>query len=137
VSSIPLIFYALFVIVTPLKWIGSSFGCFVRSRRLPAVEMTSLFHSPTLILYRRFVDTFHPSLTVQKLFECNDLARNLAFGFQTLGVLTLKCNFISTQPQTALPSRIPCRLSLASRVQIIYALDRPQPADSHNVWHIR
>jgi hypothetical protein len=50
----------------------------------PEAEMTSQFDSPAAILYRRSVEIFRSSLTVQKLFECIDLAGNLAIGFQNL-----------------------------------------------------
>ena len=48
-------------------------------------KMTSPFDSPTPILCSQFVGIFHLSLTVQKLFECIDMAGNLAFRFQNLG----------------------------------------------------
>jgi hypothetical protein len=40
-------------------------------------EMASRFDSPTPILYRRSVEIFRLSLTVQKIFECNDSTKNL------------------------------------------------------------
>ena len=55
------------------------------ARWRPKAKMTSSFDSPTPILYRRSVENFSLSLTVQKLFECIDLAGNLASRFQTLG----------------------------------------------------
>jgi hypothetical protein len=48
-------------------------------------EMTSPFDSPSPILYRLSVKIFRLSLNVQKLFECIDLAGNLASRFQNLG----------------------------------------------------
>jgi hypothetical protein len=48
-------------------------------------KMTSLFDSPTSILFRLSVDIFRLSLTVQKLFVCISLAVNLASRFQNLG----------------------------------------------------
>jgi hypothetical protein len=45
-------------------------------------EMTSSFDSPTPILFRRSVENFRLSLTVQQLFVCIDLAVNLASGLQ-------------------------------------------------------
>ena len=71
------------------------------ARWRPKPKMTSPFDSPTPTLYRHSVDIFRLSLTVQKLFECIDLAGNLASRFQNLGfsgVLTPKCNFVSTRP---------------------------------------
>jgi hypothetical protein len=41
-------------------------------------EMNSRFNSPILILSRRSIEIFRLSLTVQKLFQCIDLAGNLA-----------------------------------------------------------
>ena len=61
------------------------------ARWRPKEKMTSLFDSPTSTI----------SLIVQKLFECIDLAGNLAPQFQNFGfsgVLTPKCNFVSTRP---------------------------------------
>ena len=55
------------------------------ARWRPKAKMTSSFDSPSPILYRRSVEIFCLSLTVQKLFECIDLAGNLASRFQNLG----------------------------------------------------
>ena len=55
------------------------------ARWRPTPKMTSPFDSPTPILYRLSVEIFRLSLTVQKLFECIDLAGNLASRFQNLG----------------------------------------------------
>ena len=48
-------------------------------------KMMSPFDSPILILYRLSVEIFRLSLTVQKLFDCIDLAGNLASRSQNLG----------------------------------------------------
>jgi hypothetical protein len=45
------------------------------ARRRPAAKVTSPFDSPTPLLYRRPVENFRLSLTVQKLFKCVDLAK--------------------------------------------------------------
>ena len=55
------------------------------ARWRPKAEMASPFDSPTPTLYRASVEIFRLSLTVQKLFECIDLAGNLASRFQNLG----------------------------------------------------
>ena len=59
------------------------------ARWRPRAKMTSPFDSPTPILspilYRLSVGIFRLSLTVQKLFECIDLAGNLASRFQNYG----------------------------------------------------
>ena len=55
------------------------------ARRRHATEITTPIDSPTQILYRRSVGIFRLSLAVKKLFECIDLAGNVAFGFQNLG----------------------------------------------------
>ena len=57
------------------------------ARWRPKHKMTLPFDSPTPILYRPSVEIFRLSLTVQKLFECIDLAGNLASRFQNLGFL--------------------------------------------------
>ena len=70
------------------------------ARWRPKPKMTLPFDSPTPILYRLCVEIFRLSLTVQKLFECIDLAGNLASRFQNLGFsggLTPKCNIVSTR----------------------------------------
>ena len=67
----------------------------------PKAEMTSSFDYLTPILYRLSFEIFRLSLTVQKLFECIDLAGNLASRFQNLGfsgILAPKCNFVSMRP---------------------------------------
>jgi hypothetical protein len=51
----------------------------------PTAVMASPFDFTTQILYRQSVEIFRLSLTVQKLFECTDLAGNFAFRFQNLG----------------------------------------------------
>ena len=56
------------------------------ARWRPKEKITSPFDSPTPTLYRLSVEIFRLSLTVQKLFECIDLAGNLALRFQNLGV---------------------------------------------------
>ena len=55
------------------------------ARWRPKAKMMSPFDSPTPILYGLSVENFRLSLTVQKLFECIDLAGNLALRFQNLG----------------------------------------------------
>jgi hypothetical protein len=62
----------------------------------PTAEMMSPFHSPTQFCLGGPLKIF-VQLTVQKLFECSDLAGNLASRFQNLeflGVLTVKCNSV-------------------------------------------
>ena len=56
----------------------------VAARWRPKPKMTAPFDSPTPTLYRHSVDIFRLSLTVQKLFECIDLAGNLASRLQNL-----------------------------------------------------
>ena len=56
------------------------------ARWRPKAEMTLSFDSLTPILYMAFVENFRLSVTVQKLFECIDLAGNLAFGLQKFDV---------------------------------------------------
>ena len=71
------------------------------ARWRPKEKISSPFDSLTPTLYRHFAEIFRLSLTVQKLFECIYLAGNLASRFQNLefsGVLTPKCNFVSTRP---------------------------------------
>ena len=79
------------------------------ARWRPKPKMALPLDSP--ILYMLSVEIFRLSLTVQKLFECIDLAGNLASRFQNLGfsgLLTPKCNF---DPQKALPYSKPRHLS--------------------------
>jgi hypothetical protein len=79
------------------------------------IEMASLFNSLAPILSRWSVEIFRLSLTVQKSFECIDLAGNLASRFQNLELLGSfdPRNVISYQcdPQKALPYEKPRRLS--------------------------
>jgi hypothetical protein len=56
-------------------------------RRRHAAEMTLPLNSPTPILYWRSAGIYHLSVTVQKLFECINLAENLAFMFHNMGFL--------------------------------------------------
>ena len=51
----------------------------------PKAKVTSLFDSPTPILYRLSVEIFRLFLTVQKFFEGIVLAGNLASRFKNLG----------------------------------------------------
>jgi hypothetical protein len=70
------------------------------ARWRPRANMTSLFDSPTPILYRLSVEIFRLCLTVQQLFECIYLAGNLASGFHNLGFsggLNPKSDFVSTR----------------------------------------
>ena len=63
-------------------------------------DVTVRFPDPDFV-YRLSVEIFRLSLTVQKLFECIDLAGNLASRFQNLGFsggFNPKCNFVSMRP---------------------------------------
>ena len=77
----------------------------------PKAKMTSPFDSPTPILYRASVEIFRISLTLQKLFECIDLAGNLAIGSQNLGFLPRNVTAYQRDPRKALPFIKPRRLS--------------------------
>jgi hypothetical protein len=55
------------------------------ARRRPSADMTLPFESQTPIMFRRSIEIFRLSLTVQKLFACIDFAGYLASQFQKFG----------------------------------------------------
>ena len=57
------------------------------ARWRPIAKMMSPFDSPTQILYKLSLEIFSLSLTVQKLFECIDLAGKFGILVPKFGIL--------------------------------------------------
>ena len=98
------------------------------ARWRPKEKITSPFDSPIPNLYRLSVEIFRLSLIVQKLFVCIDLAGNLASPFQNVGfsgILTPKCNFISTGPpkSTSLQQTASFELSCVQIGSAVWAVE--------------